>query len=230
MAKKHQTRFKVGERVNDCFTLVENFCRPTTKDSNRMEWLWKCQCDCGEFFNSREHKLGSRYGCHSCTNRKTTIERADRRTGIDHIGLKNRLLKEYKCGAVKWKLEFSLTFDEFVNLLEGDCVYCGVKPRVYAYQKQYMQKGKPEWAHNGIDRIDSSKGYTIDNCVSCCTECNYAKHEMSVVEYKEFIKRVYNFLILKGSQTIPEGSTSQANGGGNGTPQSNLGEDIVESI
>jgi len=53
---------------------------------------------------------------------------------------------------------------------------------------------------------------------------------MSVVEYKEFIKRVYNFLILKGSQTIPEGSTSQANGGGNGTPQSNLGEDIVESI
>jgi len=37
MAKKHQTRFKVGERVNDCFTLVENFCRPTTKDSNRME-------------------------------------------------------------------------------------------------------------------------------------------------------------------------------------------------
>jgi len=90
-----------------------------------------------------------------------------------------------------------------------------------------MQKNKLEWAHNGIDRIDSSKGYTIDNCVSCCTECNYAKHEMSVDEYKSFIQRVYNFLILKGSTTIPEGSTSQANGDGNGMPQVILGEDIV---
>ena len=50
---------------------------------------------------------------------------------------------------------------------------------------------------------------------------------MSIDEYKNFIQRVFNHLILKGSTTIPEGSTLQANGNGNGTPQSNLGDDIV---
>jgi len=40
MAKKHQTRFKIGDRINDSFTLIENFCRPTTNiKTNRMEWL-----------------------------------------------------------------------------------------------------------------------------------------------------------------------------------------------
>lgn len=227
MSNYHQTKFKVGDRINDSFTLIRNFKRPCRTNSNKNEWLWECKCDCGNHFNSREHKLGSRFGCQSCTNRKTTIERADRRTGIDHIGLKNRLLKEYRCGAVKRQLEFSLSFDEFVKLLEGDCVYCGAKPKLYEYQTQYMQKGKEPWKHNGIDRIDSSKGYTKDNCVSCCTHCNYAKHEMSVEEFKNFILSVYNHLQLGGSTTIPEGSTSQANGDGNGMPQIILGEDIV---
>ena len=106
-------------------------------------------------------------------------------------------------------------------------MYCGAKPKLYEYQTQYMQKGKELWKHNGIDRIDSSKGYTKDNCVSCCTHCNYAKHEMSVKEFKNFILSVYNHLQLGGSTTIPEGSTSQANGDGNGMPQVILGEDIV---
>lgn len=39
---------------------------------------------------------------------------------------------------------------------------------------------------------------------------------MSVDEYKAFITKVYNHLILESSMTIPKGSTSQANGDGNG--------------
>ena len=50
---------------------------------------------------------------------------------------------------------------------------------------------------------------------------------MSVKEFKNFILSVYNHLQLGGSTTIPEGSTSQANGDGNGMPQVILGEDIV---
>lgn len=62
---------------------------------------------------------------------------------VDHIGLKNRLLKEYKAGAVKRKLPFELTFEQFVNLMEQPCVYCGALPKVYQYQINYMQKNKP---------------------------------------------------------------------------------------
>lgn len=92
-----------------------------------------------------------------------------------------------------------------------------------------MQKVLDPWKHNGIDRVDSSKGYTLDNCVPCCSKCNYAKHEMSVEEFKEYITNVYQKLILKGSSTIPEGSTSEAIADGNGM-HPNKDEDIVTSI
>ncbi len=32
-----------------------------------------------------------------------------------------------------------------------------------------------EYIYNGIDRLDSSKGYTLENCVPCCEEINVMK-------------------------------------------------------
>lgn len=218
MAGKHKTKFKEGDRINDHFILIRNFIRKTEQGKNL--WRWECKCDCGTIFECREDRIESRYGCHSCTNQKSSTETAlKKKNGIEHVGLKNRLLKEYRTGATKRNLEFNLTFDQFINLMEQDCVYCGAKPKVYPYQIQYMQLYLGHWAHNGIDRVDSSKGYTLENCVPCCKECNYAKHEMSVDEYKQFIIRSYNHLILKGSTTILKGSTSKANVDGNGMPQ-----------
>jgi hypothetical protein len=39
---------------------------------------------------------------------------------------------------------------------------------------------------------------------------------MTIEEYKEFIKQVYNHLFVESSTTISKESTSQANGDGNG--------------
>ena len=80
-----------------------------------------------------------------------------------------------------------------------------------------MQKTEEPYKHNGIDRVDPSKGYTIDNCVSCCSKCNYAKHDMTISEYNEWLTKAYNHMI-SSSSTIPQGSTSQANGDGNEVP------------
>ena len=46
---------------------------------------------------------------------------------------------------------------------------------------------------NGIDRVDSSKGYVEDNVVSCCKYCNTAKNTMSRDEFFKWIKRVYEY-------------------------------------
>jgi hypothetical protein len=128
---------------------------------------------------------------------KTATEIALRKkNGIVHSGLKNRLLKDYRAGACKRGIDFELTFDEFVSIMEQDCVYCEGKPEVHEYELQYMQKTQKPWAHNGIDRVDSSKGYTLDNVVPCCSKCNYAKHEMTREEFKEWLERAYKHLIL----------------------------------
>jgi hypothetical protein len=49
---------------------------------------------------------------------------------------------------------------------------------------------------NGIDRVDNTKGYTLENCVPCCTRCNLAKHTMSLTAFKEWVAEVFTHMNL----------------------------------
>lgn len=46
---------------------------------------------------------------------------------------------------------------------------------------------------NGIDRVDSSIGYTIQNSVPCCKICNYAKHNLTLEEFTLWLDRLVEF-------------------------------------
>lgn len=45
---------------------------------------------------------------------------------------------------------------------------------------------------NGIDRIDSSKGYTEDNCRPCCTQCNTLKLDYTEQEFFDKVSLIHN--------------------------------------
>jgi len=77
-------------------------------------------------------------------------------------------------------LEFTISFEDYSNVVTKECHYCGV----------IQEKG-----FNGMDRKDQSVGYIIDNCVSCCKMCNYMKG--STCE-EVFIKRVEHILTFQG--------------------------------
>jgi hypothetical protein len=51
--------------------------------------------------------------------------------------------------------------------------------------------GTGDFTYNGIDKIDSGKGYTVNNVVSCCKKCNFAKSNMSQGEFIKWIRKVY---------------------------------------
>lgn len=51
--------------------------------------------------------------------------------------------------------------------------------------------------YNGIDRIDNAKGYTIENSVTCCKRCNFAKRNMSYDEFISWGKKLGNYLNVK---------------------------------
>ena len=70
----------------------------------------------------------------------------------------------------------NLTKEQFETITKQPCYYCGI----------IQEKG-----FNGIDRMDSTKCYEIDNCVSCCTECNMMK---GAVDNITFIQRVEHIL------------------------------------
>lgn len=88
-----------------------------------------------------------------------------------------------------------LTKEQFEIITKQPCYYCGI----------IQDKG-----FNGIDRMDSTKGYEIDNCVSCCTECNMMK---GAVDNITFIHRVEHILtnnsMITNGKRYPDAFSNQ---------------------
>lgn len=66
-------------------------------------------------------------------------------------------------------IDFLLTFDEFLHITMQPCVFCGV----FNHGREF----------SGIDRIDSTAGYSIDNCQPCCSKHNLMKGSLALEEF-----------------------------------------------
>jgi hypothetical protein len=82
--------------------------------------------------------------------------------------------------------EWLLSEAEFYELIEEDCAYCGSPP------SQIRRMSTGTCVTNGVDRVDSTLGYTADNCVSCCWMCNRAKLDDDIEEFRSWIMRVFH--------------------------------------
>lgn len=93
---------------------------------------------------------------------------------------------------------WALSFEDFERLILGDCHYCGRTPQTIG--SPYLSKsGKVNGKvsekrarevlilHNGIDRKDNTKGYLLDNCVTCCETCNRGKRAMSYEDFQKYL-------------------------------------------
>lgn len=74
-------------------------------------------------------------------------------------------LSKYKNNAKRRNFEWDLTDGWAFLLLSMPCYYGGDHPG------------------GGIDRVDSKKGYTFENCVPCCSRHNFMKGVMSLDEF-----------------------------------------------
>lgn len=101
-----------------------------------------------------------------------------------------RVVRNYKkiC-AEKRGLEFALDDDQLDVLFSSECHYCGAAPTNCMKYNRAGRKPEVFW-YNGIDRVDSSKGYTFDNVVSACSICNRAKGALSYEEFMNWIGRI----------------------------------------
>lgn len=98
------------------------------------------------------------------------------------MGLYNQIM--YSVNATNKKrdrnCEFHLTYDEFIFLTQiGVCYYCG-EPNI----KWNPFVGNGQYRSN-LDRKDNTKGYSFDNVVVCCKDCNFMKRDwFSCEEFK----------------------------------------------
>jgi hypothetical protein len=101
---------------------------------------------------------------------KATLMKEQKNNNIDYS------YTNYKYSSELKQLIFEFTKEDFIRIVKLPCNYCGI----------IQEKG-----FNGIDRIDSTIGYIIDNCVSCCAMCNFMK---GCLNKHIFIKRVEHIL------------------------------------
>jgi len=147
---------------------------------------WKCVCDCGNELDVKSDSLisGHTKSC-GCYLKDTRNENHGSRTPYGHSSL-NKVYHNYKSDAIKRGLDFSLSKDDFSEIIKQDCIYCGSPPSNY-YEVKGCNGGI---LYNGIDRIDSHFGYVIGNIVPCCGFCNRAKYEYDVKEFLLWINRL----------------------------------------
>jgi hypothetical protein len=104
------------------------------------------------------------------------------------LAARNYLEFSYKRGAKKRSLNYNLTSEQFNELIIGSCHFCGESKTQI---KKGQGKTSGDFMYTGIDRLDSSKGYSFDNCVSCCWMCNNMKHTTSEMNFINHIKKIY---------------------------------------
>jgi len=170
----------VGSRFGRLVAIKKIKIRP-----GKFKYL--CRCDCGKmkeisYFNL---KKGNTKSC-GCL-KKEVLSRLKRKSDFDVVV--NSMHAYYKRNAkLRTPVEFLLTKEEFVSLIQKPCFYCGSVGSKYWSNKYHTHS---EIIANGIDRMDNTRGYVLENCVPCCKRCNTAKNDMTLEEFVIWIKRVY---------------------------------------
>jgi hypothetical protein len=179
--------FKTGRLyVTDVFEI--------RKDVNlKSRVFWKCNCECGTscFILGRNLRLGYTKSC-GCLQKDGNYARCKSRILPFGIGARNIVLKTYKDNARLRNLNWNLSVDDFGKLTSQNCAYCNAEPSTI---QKSRSKDALDFIYNGIDRADNSRGYEIDNVVTCCKICNRAKDVLTKQEFLDWIGRVYNHAV-----------------------------------
>jgi hypothetical protein len=156
-------------------------CKPTNRHGHAM---WLCQCDCGNTTVVSGNSLRSeRIQSCGCNHAR----------GFEPGSSAFRAIRQqYQTNAKVRNHAFDLTDPEFKVLVDGNCYYCGSAPSAIK-----RISGNGQYIYNGVDRVDNTLGYTVANCVSCCSHCNMAKRTLSQDDFLGWISKVYTNIFRK---------------------------------
>jgi len=162
------------------------------------QYFWNCECSyCGETVKISTASLNK--GAIGCKKLKAKIlADNNRKRRIEDNSVKKRnTYTIYKIGAEKRGIEFSLNFEQFIELSQKNCFYCGKEPsqiiRCQYPTDDEESNMRRSYIRNGIDRADNLKGYILDNCVPCCKNCNFMKLELSQNDFLSHIERIHKY-------------------------------------
>jgi hypothetical protein len=184
-------------------------------NTTRHGAIWECLCSCGKTKSVPSCNLlsGNTTSC-GCVHREQITARnnllALEPWLVDMNIYKRRLgyrKAKLELGSNQFKSEVSttkhptltyswgLTLEDYKELVTSPCYYCGNPPNQYPHGVLLRKTGLKR---NGIDRLDNTKGYSSDNCVTCCRPCNLEKRSQTLNVFIENTRRRYTYLLSKG--------------------------------
>jgi 5-methylcytosine-specific restriction endonuclease McrA len=167
----------------------------------RSRKQWECICDCGTIkFLVSENLLGGHTNSCGCLRKETSTQQLLTNPKMIQTRINNTLpsgdsscnsvYNRYVQGAKKnVKKVWGLSRSDFKILTSSNCFYCGTPP----IETHQGPRSNGAYTYNGIDRVNSDLGYTLDNCVPCCKYCNYAKNSFDQYDFLEWTKRLANY-------------------------------------
>jgi len=154
------------DRIDNAKGYILENCIPCCKDCNRMKHILH------PVFFIKKSKIITKF-------QETNLENKDfyfswkvyiHKIPVHYIYLK-RVTQERR------NIEFTLTKEEYEDLIYKPCYLCGFKNIV----------------GNGLDRQDTSKGYSIDNVLPCCSTCNMMKAFYNKDDFIKQMKKISDF-------------------------------------
>lgn len=149
-------------------------------------WIFKCECGSLSTRTANSVTTEKAKSC-GCYDREMKSKRQTKSPGT--ASCNNRYIT-YRSNAKNRNISFNLSIAEFKSIAEKDCYICGQPPSQIC---KAVHGRTTSWTYNGIDRIDNTKGYFIENCKACCWDCNFSKNKRSVNELLKWVIRVYEF-------------------------------------
>ena len=144
---------------------------------NRGQIRYECKCDCGNshITSGESIRSGKSKSC-GCLRKLPPPNKNENRIEQIWKGLYKNTIEKRSLNK-GWSKYIDIK--KFIEISMQKCNYCGIANSNKAYDRTKL-KSKREIStnfilFNGIDRVDSSKGYVEDNVVSCCKYCNTAK-------------------------------------------------------
>jgi hypothetical protein len=181
MIKKGKLLERYNERIGlkiKYWTLIEY------KFSKNKRPIYLCRCECGKeklvkYCGGIKQLDSASCGC------KSGLTKYKRLKGpVELLKKYSSRYSGYKTEAKKRNYSFELTYEQFCTFMDKNCFYCNSPPSNRC-KYNYL-----EIVHSGIDRVDNTKGYSLDNCVSCCKNCNSIKKSIA----PDMVKKIYEFI------------------------------------
>lgn len=183
--RKYTTEELTGKQMG-AYTLMEHFTKNSRAGRNQHWWV--CKCVCGKIVERAEariiHNKGQR--C-SCNMPKKKVGKSSKKwKGCGEIS--GSYFSEIRLNARQRKVEFTITVNEIWEMFltqEGKCALTGVPIHFNIKENDGIVRQTAS-----LDRIDSKKGYTIDNVWWVHKDVNRVKNAYSLPQLVDICYRI----------------------------------------